>query len=432
MSLSHLTDLPEIPENLRLHCRIGSGAAGHCFLVTDITDKALALKVVSADWTARESESLRAFRKIPAHHALAQIYGAGRLPDGRLYYTMELADNAGSDELYQADTLAYRLKNRSVPLQELLRIISVAASGAEFLHRHDLFHGDIKPENIIFVNGEPKLADFGTLSAERSGTAGFVPENPASGVDRDCYALGMTLYCAWSGLDAASFPVLPATFDRNERMAVRKIYLRACHSAAPRRFATAADLINALEKARTSRRITFPWKHLKIGALFLVLLLVAKFAMLFVPVAKALPVPDEATFAERERRYGARQRRRQAEDWMRKHPQEIQKGKECGLVFAFDPESGKLEIRDSEFGIRCGDDSWLTRRYERYVEIKHWMREHPDEVKKIRACGISFAPDPEFGMQLRDSRNGYQAVGDLKSLLDYWKNGLPAIRPRTD
>ena len=37
--------------------------------------------------------------------------------------------------------------------------------------------------------------------------------------------------------------------------------------------------------------------------------------------------------------------------------------------------------------------------------------------------------DPEFGMQLRDSRNGYQAVGDLKTLLDYWKNGLPFSRP---
>ena len=110
MSLAHLTDLPAIPEDLRLRCRIGNGAAGHCFLVTDVTDQALALKVVSAEWAACESGSIRAFRKIPAHPALAQIYGAGNLPDGRFYYTMELADNAGNDGLYRADTLAYRLK----------------------------------------------------------------------------------------------------------------------------------------------------------------------------------------------------------------------------------------------------------------------------------------------------------------------------------
>ena len=115
---------------------------------------------------------------------------------------------------------------------------------------------------------------------------------------------------------------------------------------------------------------------------------------------------------------------------MRDHPREMRMGRECGLVFTFDPESGALEVRDSGSGIRCGDDGWLTGGgYERYVELKQWMREHPDDVNRIRACGISFTPDPEFGMQLRDSRNGYQAVGGLKTLLDYWKNGLPSSRP---
>ena len=45
MSLSHLTDLPEMPENLRLLCPIGNGAAGNCFQVADVTGK-----VSAAEW----------------------------------------------------------------------------------------------------------------------------------------------------------------------------------------------------------------------------------------------------------------------------------------------------------------------------------------------------------------------------------------------
>ena len=134
MRLSHLLQPPEMPEDLRLRRRIGNGAAGNCFLVTDITGKDLALKVVSAEWSTRELESVRALRNIPAHHALTQIFSSGRLSDGHFYYTMELADNAGGADAYQADTLAYRMEKRAVPLAELLQIISVAASGAALMH----------------------------------------------------------------------------------------------------------------------------------------------------------------------------------------------------------------------------------------------------------------------------------------------------------
>ena len=261
MSLAHLIDEPELPENLRLLRRIGSGAAGNCYQVTDVTGTDLALKVVSADWEDREMESLQALRKIPAHPALTQIFGCGKLSDGRFYYTMELADNADGPESYQADTLAFRMRNGVIELPALLKILSILASGAEHLHRHGLFHGDIKPENILFINGAPKLADYGTLSGSQSGTAGFVPENPASGVDRDCYALGMTLYCAWSGLDASLFPQLPESFDPEELRRVRQIYLKACHSAATRRFTSASELMTALEQAALPVRSSWIRDH---------------------------------------------------------------------------------------------------------------------------------------------------------------------------
>ena len=76
---------PELPDDLRLRGRIGHVAAGICYLVTDITDQALALKIVSEKWEERELESIRVFLNIPSHPALAQIVSSGKLPDGRFY-----------------------------------------------------------------------------------------------------------------------------------------------------------------------------------------------------------------------------------------------------------------------------------------------------------------------------------------------------------
>lgn len=432
MNFAHLMQPPELPDDLRLRGRIGHGAAGSCYLVTDITDQALALKIVSEKWEERELESIRVFRKIPSHPALAQIFSSGKLPDGRFYYTMELADNAGSGGDYQADTLAYRIKNRILPLPEILRILSATASGAEHLHRNGLFHGDIKPENIIFVNGSPKLADFGTLSGGRSGTAGFVPEDPVSGIDRDCYALGMTLYCAWSGRDASDFPDPPETYDPDEWKRVRKIYLRACSPAARRRFASASALIAALEEAASPRHSSPGKIRLTAWAALLLLILLSGLAFLLfltreTPQTGPDVSPGTAEIGERDRRDLSKERRRDAAEWLRKHPDEVRELEGYGVAVTLDPE-GRLELRDPEYkengGVCLINSSWYDSVPGRaYREVKRFLREHPEEAAKIRADGIDFFPDPEYGLQYRDSRNGLQGIGSLGDLLNYSGSG---------
>ncbi|MBQ6352272.1 MAG: hypothetical protein IJJ28_03270, partial [Lentisphaeria bacterium] len=81
-------------------------------------------------------------------------------------------------------------------------------------------HRDIKPDNILFVAGVPKLGDIGLISSlSRTlsiiGTTAFVPPEILTGQKKtpdcgcDLYALGKTLYCAFSGNDAGEFPLVP-------------------------------------------------------------------------------------------------------------------------------------------------------------------------------------------------------------------------------
>ena len=41
-----------------------------------------------------------------------------------------------------------------------------AADGLDFLHSRRVFHRDVKPDNILLMNGHAKLADFGLARAQ--------------------------------------------------------------------------------------------------------------------------------------------------------------------------------------------------------------------------------------------------------------------------
>src|SRR5207253_9520827 len=94
---------------------------------------------------------------------------------------------------YTPRTLSTELARRGrLAVNECIEIGLRLASALEHLHGHKLVHRDVKPANIIFVGGVPKLADIGLVaevSEARSyvGTEGYIPPEGPGTVQADIY-----------------------------------------------------------------------------------------------------------------------------------------------------------------------------------------------------------------------------------------------------
>lgn len=116
--------------------------------------------------------------------------------------------------LYEGELLETRLSRRPQLELEHARAIGVKlARGAAALHRLDIIHRDIKPDNVILEHGGGlKLIDLGTVrileatdaaSQDIPGTRAYMAPEMAQGEagnqSTDIYALGVTLFRALSG-----------------------------------------------------------------------------------------------------------------------------------------------------------------------------------------------------------------------------------------
>ena len=187
---------------------LGSGGMATVWLARDLRyDRAVAVKVLRPDLSA----ALGADRFLREIRITAQLNHPHVLPlldsgeaDGLLYYVMPFV--AGG-------SLRERLvPGSSLPLDAALHVTTHVAAALEHAHRHGVVHRDVKPENVLFSDGEPIVADFGIARAVTSagggrltrtgfplGTPGYMSPEQAAGGGRldartDVFGLACVAY----------------------------------------------------------------------------------------------------------------------------------------------------------------------------------------------------------------------------------------------
>jgi WD40 repeat protein len=280
--------------------RIGRGAYGEVWLARNQATGALrAAKIVwrhtfeDARPFQREFAGIQRFERISREHPsqLALFHIGRNEAAGYFYYVMELADpiSVGDDvrsltsqeseirnpksEIksapphvgsYTPHTLRADLGRGRLPASRVLEIGLALSEALSHLHSNGLVHRDVKPSNVIFVNGRPKLADIGLVTDASDqcsivGTEGYLPPEGPGTPQADIFALGKVLYEAATGMDRREFPKLPEDLrswpDAVKLFELNEIILKACAPGAKERYQNVTELNADLALLRANQSV---------------------------------------------------------------------------------------------------------------------------------------------------------------------------------
>jgi serine/threonine-protein kinase len=206
--------------------------------------------------------------------------------DQTLYLVQEFIDG---HDLAQ-ETAKGQTWNQKKIIELLRQVLPVL----QFLHSHQVIHGDIKPRNIIRrKDGRLVLIDFGAVKLTSSsssssaqsvvvGTAGYMPNEQQAGRSRfssDIYALGMVVIQCITGVHPRDLKEDPKTGEiqwksqTNLHPQLAKIVEKMVKVRIRERYPSAAAVLidlDRLEHAQTNKQ--FPAQVMYGSVLFLLLL----------------------------------------------------------------------------------------------------------------------------------------------------------------
>jgi WD40 repeat protein len=270
---------------------LGRGGMGVVYQARHLRlGRLVALKMVLAGARAGPHELARFRTEAEAvarlqHPSIVQIYEVGEA-EGCPFLALEFVDGV---------SLARRLHGTPLPARQAAHLAQTLARAVHYAHQHGVVHRDLKPANILLLaecDGGcrkpeehcpcglfPKITDFGlaklldaATAASRSGlilgTPSYMaPEqaaghNQATGPAADIYALGAILYETLTGRPPfqgataletllqvrSEEPVTPVHLQPRCPRDLETICLKCLHKEPGKRYATAEDLADDLQR----------------------------------------------------------------------------------------------------------------------------------------------------------------------------------------
>lgn len=255
---------------------VGVGGMAVVYRARDtILGRDVALKVLKKEFAEdpdirkRFSIESRAVAKL-SHHNIVSVFDVGS-EDGTDYIVMELIEGI---------TLKQYLQRKGhLSWEETIFFAEQVARALMHAHSRGIIHQDVKPQNVIILrDGTAKLTDFGIASfaaaqetrvvQEAIGSVHYISPEQARG-DRidarsDIYSAGVVLYEMLTGRlpfegdnavsvaiqHLSSVPLAPRDIDPSIPEPLELICMKAMNSDPNKRYASADDMIEDLEKFR--------------------------------------------------------------------------------------------------------------------------------------------------------------------------------------
>ena len=209
----NLMNLPQdfiLADRFRIQKKLGSGGFGVAYKVFDsLGDVVRVIKLVTKDRRSvyeRLRREYKTLTNLPDHPHVVKVIWADRMADAKQtpYIVFEYVEGLDVSDLVDAEALS---------LDDAVRIVREAADGLAHLHKHGVYHQDVKPSNLLWTDKGVRIIDFNVAVSENDevqgggGTRRYLPpdydynsEPDASDrMDRDLYALGVSFYECLTG-----------------------------------------------------------------------------------------------------------------------------------------------------------------------------------------------------------------------------------------
>ena len=225
------------------------------------------------------------------HPHILPLFDSGSV-DGTVFYVMPYVEG---------ETLRARLKREGqLPLADALRITGEIANALGYAHRHGVVHRDVKPDNVLFQDGQALLTDFGialpprdeesrarlTGSGMSLGTPRYMSPEQVAGQEvdwrSDIHGLGVLAYEMLAGQPPFTGPTATAILGKVMTESPRPIVehrrsvpehindaiARALEKLPADRWQSTGEFVDALSNASltarfaarpTSGRVLIPW-----------------------------------------------------------------------------------------------------------------------------------------------------------------------------